>query len=329
MSAKHDSAYKDFFSHEQVVADFLRDYVQQPWVQSVDLRSLERVNSSYVHEADQQRIGDVVWRLKLRDGSGWVYMYLLIEFQSRIDRHMALRMMVYVGLFYQDLIKQGQLGPDGLLPPIFPAVIYNGSAPWSAPRSLSALITPVAEPLQRYLPNMGYFVLDEGRVHPLAKHNALSTIIQLEQAPDTQQLAAALAQARELLGDTKHSSLRQAILAWLEGVVLRRVAPKEHFPKFRQLQEVQTMLAETVTRWTQQWLEQGRQEGEQRGLRKGEQIGEQRGKQKGLREGEQRGLQKTVKAVVAMAKRGFAITEIAQDLDLSESEVRRILKSAG
>ena len=318
MSSKHDSAYKDFFSHEQVVADFLRDYVQQPWVQSVDLGSLQRVNASYVHEADKQRIGDVVWRLKLKDGGGWVYMYLLIEFQSRVDRYMALRMMVYVGLFYQDLIKQGQLGPGGLLPPIFPAVIYNGSAPWNAPGSLSELITPVAEPLRSYLPSMNYFVLDEGRVHPLAEHNALSTIIQLEQAPDTQQLAAALAQARELLGDAKHSSLRQAILAWLEGVVLQRVAPKEHFPKFRQLQEVQTMLAETVTRWTEQWLEEGRQEGERKGLQEGE--------RKGLQEGEQKGLQK---AVVAMAKRGFAIAEIAQDLELSEVEVRSMLKSAG
>ena len=82
------------------------------------------------------------------------------------------------------------------------------------------------------------------------------------------------------------------------------------------------MLAETVTRWTQQWLEEGRQkglqEGEHRGLRKGE--------QRGLRKGEQKGLQK---AAIAMEKRGFAIAEIAQDLDLSEAEVRRILKSAG
>ena len=60
MPINHDSVQKDFFSHKQVVADFLCDYVQQPWVRSVDFDSLERVNSSYVHESDQQRIGDVV-----------------------------------------------------------------------------------------------------------------------------------------------------------------------------------------------------------------------------------------------------------------------------
>ena len=132
MSINHDSAQKDFFSHKQVVADFLRDYVQQPWVDSVDFDSLERVNSSYVHESDQQRIGDVVWRLKLQGSDDWVYMYLLLELQSTVDRHMALRMMVYVGLLYQDLIKQKRFNPDGLLPAIFPAVIYNGKRPWGA-----------------------------------------------------------------------------------------------------------------------------------------------------------------------------------------------------
>jgi hypothetical protein len=38
---------------------------------------------------------------------------------------MALRMMVYVGLLYQDLIKEGPV--KGLLPPILPIVLYNGN----------------------------------------------------------------------------------------------------------------------------------------------------------------------------------------------------------
>ena len=175
MAINHDSGRKDIFGHKQVVVDFLRGYVHQPWVQSVDFDSLERVNSSYVHEADQQRIGDVVWRLKLKDGGGWVYTYLLLELQSKIERHMALRMMVYVGLLYQDLIKQKQFGPDGLLPAIFPAVIYNGKRPWNAPLQLSELITQVPEPMRAFLPNMSYYLLDEGRVQPLAPDNILST----------------------------------------------------------------------------------------------------------------------------------------------------------
>ena len=42
------------------------------------------------------------------------YLYLLIEFQSKVDRFMAVRMLGYVSLLYQDLIRQG---PQAWRPP--------------------------------------------------------------------------------------------------------------------------------------------------------------------------------------------------------------------
>ena len=294
MAINHDSGRKDIFGHKQVVVDFLRGYVHQPWVQSVDFDSLERVNSSYVHEADQQRIGDVVWRFRLKDGGGWVYTYLLLELQSKIERHMALRMMVYVGLLYQDLIKQKQFGPNGLLPAIFPAVIYNGKRPWNAPLKLSELITPVPEPMRAFVPNMSYYLLDEGRVQPLAPDNILSAIIEMERAPDAKQLSAALERARKLLDASGNQSLGRTLLAWLKRVVLRFIAPGLKLDQLNYLEELQTMLAENVIMWTQKWKQEGRQEVYQ-------------------------------KAAMAMYENGFSVSKIASDLGLDEAEVRRML----
>ena len=310
MAINHDSARKDIFGHKQVVVDFLRGYVHQPWVRSVDFDSLERVNSSYVHEADQQRIGDVVWRLKLKDGGGWVYMYLLLELQSTVDRYMALRMMVYVGLLYQDLIKQKQFSPDGMLPAIFPAVIYNGKRPWDAPLSLSELITPVPEQLRLFVPNISYYLLDEGRVQPLAANNILSNIIEMERAPDTEQLAAALERARKLLEASGNQPLGRTLLAWLKRVVLRCIAPGLKLDQLNHLEELQTMLAETAIQWTQKWKHEGWQEGLQEGR--------QEGRQEGLQEGLQ-------KAAIASARRGLSVAEIASDLGLDEAKVRQML----
>ncbi|HAB08131.1 MAG TPA: transposase, partial [Alcanivorax sp.] len=45
------------------------------------------------------RHGDAVWRI--RWGEEWLYVYLLLEFQSSVDRFMALRIMVYTGLLHQ------------------------------------------------------------------------------------------------------------------------------------------------------------------------------------------------------------------------------------
>ena len=52
------------------------------------------------------------------------------------------------------------------------------------------------------------------------------------------------------------------------------------------------------------------------------QLAMERGLAQGIEQGEQRGLQK---AVTALAQRGFSLAEIAHDLEITESEVRRIL----
>ena len=67
------------------------------------------------------------------------------------------------------------------------------------------------------------------------------------------------------------------------------------------------MLAETVTQWTQQWLEKGRQKGIL-------QEGEQKGQLPGLQ-----------KAAVVLAQRDLLVAEIAQALELEKLETKRML----
>ncbi|AHK80637.1 hypothetical protein M911_06040 [Ectothiorhodospira haloalkaliphila] len=76
----------------------------------------------------RDREDDIIWRI--RWGKDWLYVYLLLEFQSSVDRFMAVRIMSYVGLLYQDLIRQNKLTPSGKLPPALPVVLYNGEERW-------------------------------------------------------------------------------------------------------------------------------------------------------------------------------------------------------
>ena len=88
----HDSGYKLLFSHPEIVEDLLRAFVPEPWTQRLDYRTLEKVSCSFVTDDLRDREDDVIWRVRL--GETWVYVYLLIEFQSWIDPWMAVRMMV-------------------------------------------------------------------------------------------------------------------------------------------------------------------------------------------------------------------------------------------
>ena len=103
--AGHDESYKQLFSHGAMVADLLRGFVHEPWVAELDFATLEKVNASYVSDDLRKRDDDVVWRV--RWGPRWLYVYVVIEFQSEVDRYMAVRLLAYLGLLYQDLIKSG------------------------------------------------------------------------------------------------------------------------------------------------------------------------------------------------------------------------------
>jgi predicted transposase YdaD len=129
---EHDASYKLLFSHARMVEDLLRGFVHEAWVREVDFTSLERVSGSYVSEDLRDREDDMIWRV--RWGAEWLYIYLLLEFQATVDRYMAVRLMVYVGLLWQSLIQARTLSPSGKLPPVVPIVLYNGRRRWTAPR---------------------------------------------------------------------------------------------------------------------------------------------------------------------------------------------------
>lgn len=114
--ADHDTGYRMLFSHPEMVADLLRGFVREDWVGQLDFSTLERVPATFVSDKRHKRESDVIWRLRWRGGDRWLYVYLLLEFQSTVDPFMAVRVMTYVGLLYQELIRQRLLTPEGLLP---------------------------------------------------------------------------------------------------------------------------------------------------------------------------------------------------------------------
>ena len=114
--ADHDNSYKLLFSHAEMVADLLRGFIREDWVRKLDFASLEKVNAGYVSDGMRGRESDVVWRLRWKGSGQWIYVYLLLEFQSTVDPFMAVRVMTYLGLLYQDLIRNRELTPSGKLP---------------------------------------------------------------------------------------------------------------------------------------------------------------------------------------------------------------------
>ena len=287
-----DAAYKRLFSRPRMVRDLLRGFAARDWSGALDFGSLTPLPASYVSRDLQQRHGDLVWRVRF-GGERWLYLLLLLEFQSGVDRAMAVRMLTYSGLLYQRLVAEGVLREGGALPPVLPVVIYNGRAPWTAPADVSELIAAGGPALARYQPSQQYFLLDEGRVDggSLPPGNLVSALIALETNRDRSRLSSLLGTLIELLRAQDDEELTDAFTAWAAQVLLPRRMRGTASAPLPRLEEVRTMLAETVQEWTEQWVEQGIEQGLERGIEQGRAQGIERGIEQGRAQGIERGIE--------------------------------------
>jgi hypothetical protein len=156
---KADAAFRRLFARSDLMADLIRLYVNPQIEDRLDPTTLEHCNGTYVAFDLRERRSDLVWRVRATD-ERWFYIYLLLEFQSRVDRFMALRMLGYIALMWQDLMAQNLVPKDGHLSPVLPIVMHSGSSPWTAPRTLTELIAPSLTVLAPMQPAFSYLLLE-------------------------------------------------------------------------------------------------------------------------------------------------------------------------
>ena len=262
----HDAAYKHLFSCPRMVKDLLRGFAAKEWSDKLDFSTLQKLPAEFVSDDLRRRQGDGLWRVRFHD-AGWLHVLVLLEFQSTADPYMAVRMLVYAGLLYQDLIRRGELGPAGELPPVLPVVLYNGRSRWKAAEDVAKLLAPVGEPLARYQPSFRYCVLDERarQVDDLPRGNLVTALIGFENSRSPEALERAVAALLEWLRGPEDGELKRAFLQLALRVVMPAGVRAEDLsplaPRLEQLEEEPAMLAERVQEWYREAREQGIEQG--------------------------------------------------------------------
>ena len=204
---------------------------------------------------------------------------------------MAVRILAYTALLWQDLIKSGAVREGEALPPVFPMVIYNGRTPWIAARDVAELLTPVSGPLERYQPRQHYFLLDESQVSEelLRGGGLVAHLVRLERAREPEDVRQVVKELIARLHGPEYARLRRAFAVWLGRVVLKRAGITEELSELHDLQEVDAMLEERAAQWKDDYIRQGvlmgLAEGRMEGLAEGEAKGRAEGRVEGKAEG--------------------------------------------
>lgn len=236
MDTTHDSGYKLLFSHAVMVRDLLRGCVPGDWLDALHFETLEKVNGSYISDDLRQRDDDRIWRV--RWGDEWLYVYLLLEFQSTVDPWMAVRVQTYVGLLYQDLIRTGQLTAQRQLPPVLPLVLYNGERLWTVALEVGELIAFGPMRLDAYRPQQRYFLVDEVRwaeQSSTSSANLSAALFRLEASRGPSEVLELIGALAEWLRAPEQAGLRRAFVVWLKRVFLPRRLPGVDFAALNEL----------------------------------------------------------------------------------------------
>jgi hypothetical protein len=268
-----------------MVQDILTGFVPGPWLADLDFSTLQKYPGNFISDQDQsvERRSDQIWRVRCK--GDWVYVYLLFEFQSTIDPWMAVRMLVYMGLLYQDLITGKELTEDGKLPFVLPIVLYNGGPRWNAAISTDALIHPAPPGFANFVPHLSYYLLDEGSFDETMlknQNNLAAMIFLIENQTSVDGLHQALAKVLQLAESGKQETLFKAIAQLAQRVWKKNLPGGVPMPDgIVDLKGVVSMLAENVEKMVAVSEQHGRQQGMQQGMQQGIQQGMQQGMQQG------------------------------------------------
>ena len=275
MTLEDDASYKLLFSAPEVVRDLVLGFIPDDWLHSLDYGTLEKVPGSYVTDDLRHRADDVIWRVRAE--GEWIYLYLLIEFQSTVDPWMAVRMMSYVGLLYQDLIRRGEVLPGRQLPPVLPIVLYNGEARWTAATDVAALIPKAPGLAAKYLPKLEYLLIDENQYSEAelaGLKNLVAAIIRFEHPENERALLGLIDLLNDMLDDKPE--LKRTFAIWIHALLLRQSRHTLALPKVRDLKELKMTLAERFDQWAKKHeqigIERGIEQGIEQGIEKGEAL---------------------------------------------------------
>lgn len=128
---KHDGLAKKILSDPIAAQEFISHYLPESCKELLDLETIKVEKESYVEEYLKQKFSDLVFSIKMKNNEQ-AFIYTLIEAEVSPNYWIAFKLWKYIFL----LIERHKTKHQSKLPLVIPLVIYHGTRPFNAPRSL-------------------------------------------------------------------------------------------------------------------------------------------------------------------------------------------------
>jgi len=240
-----DRGYRRLFKNKGIFRQLLETFVAQDWVKELDFSTCETLDKSFIAEHYKESISDIIHKIKLRQSD--LFIVILTEFKSTVERFTSLDMAHYVAGFYKDYVESNK--NVRMLPPVFPILLYNGNAEWTAPTRLSDLIEGSGV-LGKYSLNFEYYKIAINgypKDYLLKIKNVVSLLFLAEAYYDADLLERELL---ELFEQEKDKGPISLLLNWFIQLRKHGRIPEQDVEKFERIyeskEEVRAMLIEAL-----------------------------------------------------------------------------------
>jgi predicted transposase/invertase (TIGR01784 family) len=258
-----DRFFKSAMSDPEVVKAYLEHFY--PKIAAIaDLSTLQQQNTQSMRPNLKLFSADVVYRCRLRGGSGQHFHFcLLFEHKSEPDEYVAVQIGLYIFLLLREQVK-AQNQP---LEPVLPLLFYNGKATWR-PKRIREIFKghPSYEVLKPYLPDFRFLFEDAHRLPPeellkldLSYFRSTVLSMALRHKPDL-----IFEYIEVIFEGAEDSDQVLSIITYILGVAER--SPKRFL---EELENTEFTTKPNVMSTLEQLLEMGREQGLEKGREEG------------------------------------------------------------
>ena len=156
-SNPHDDFFKVAFSRQDVVVDYITQFLNPNFVKNIDLQSLTITNNSYITSALEEYFADVVWDCNYGVSKTPIKVTFLFEHKSYVPKYPHLQLLRYM-LEIWDNNNKNKLS----LTPIIPIIIYHNAdkkRKWKY-KAFSEYFKALDASLLPYIPSFEYQLTD-------------------------------------------------------------------------------------------------------------------------------------------------------------------------
>ena len=235
-----DPAFKKLFSDPRMIELLIRRHVPE-WADSIDYETLQPLPTELIDEKLRRRYPDTAWRVRTTDGS--TDLVLLLEFQGRPERHMALRTTIYSCLAVQSLLQSDkELGRGERELAVVALVLHHGERRWNAATRLSDLFRDSAPDTYRVVSRM------PPEAQPTDPQDLPQAVLALSGVKTVVQMQAVLTVLRPLVEACDDSDFNRFMARSVKATLVSKGFST------RQLEEAMTM-GTVVTEFQRSWDE--------------------------------------------------------------------------